>query len=153
MRRQLTGVQIERATIDDLAAVAADPRPFWGERALAPLHHPMLIHEFGETAYVIRGGQGEVIAYLFGLPAPRAVGYIHLVAVRDGHRREGLARLLYERFAAAARSLGADRLKSFTQPANTGSIAFHSALGFAATETPDYCGRGETRIVFTRELG
>jgi len=31
------------------------------------------------------------------------------------------------------------------------SIAFHTALGFAATELPDYAGRGETRTVFWRQ--
>jgi GNAT superfamily N-acetyltransferase len=148
----MTGVRIERATIDDLVAIMDDPRPFWGDRPLL-VHHPMLIHEFGDTAFVVRGEEAEVIAYLFGLLTPRGVGYIHLVAVREGHRRGGLARLLYDRFESAARTHGARSLKSFTQPANTRSIAFHSALGFTVTETPDYVGPGETRIVFTREIG
>jgi ribosomal protein S18 acetylase RimI-like enzyme len=145
--------RIERATIEDLVTVASEHSAFWGERRLPPLHHPMLIHEFGDTAFVVRGARGEVIAYLFGLLAPRGVGYIHLVAVRDRHRREGLARLLYERFEATVRAAGANSMKAFTQPANTGSIAFHRSLGFEVREVPDYVGPGETRVVFARDLG
>jgi ribosomal protein S18 acetylase RimI-like enzyme len=150
----------ERATIADLAAVADEPREFWGDRELPPLHHPLLVHDFGETALAIRGDGGradgaggeEVIAYLFGLLTPSGVGYIHLVAVRDGHRREGLARCLYTRFEVVAREHGAHALKAFTQPINTRSIAFHRALGFTASETADYAGPGETRTVFWRQL-
>jgi ribosomal protein S18 acetylase RimI-like enzyme len=150
----------ERATIADLAAVAREPREFWGDRDLRALHHPLLVHDFGETALVIRGDGGraagaggdEVIAYLFGLLTPSGVGYIHLVAVREGHRREGLARCLYARFEVLARKHEAHALKAFTQPINTRSIAFHRALGFTASETADYAGPGETRTVFWRQL-
>jgi ribosomal protein S18 acetylase RimI-like enzyme len=152
----------EPATIEDLSAVADEPREFWGDRNLPALHHPLLVHEFGETALVIRGGGdgasgrgdggGRVIAYLFGLLTPSGVGYIHLVAVRDGHRREGLARRLYERFEELAREHGAQALKAFTQPVNTRSIAFHRALGFSTTETANYAGPGETRTVFWKQL-
>lgn len=146
----------ERATVADLAAVAEEPREFWGDRDLPVLHHPLLVHDFGETALVIRGDAGEaraegrdrVIAYLFGLLTPSGVGYIHLVAVREGNRREGLARSLYERFEDVAREHGAHALKAFAQPVNTRSIAFHRALGFTATATADYAGPGETRTVF-----
>jgi ribosomal protein S18 acetylase RimI-like enzyme len=148
----------ERATIEDLVAVAHEPREFWGDRELPALHHPLLVHDFGETALVIRGdseeaeGGGGVIAYLFGLLTPAGVGYIHLVAVREGCRREGLARRLYERFEELASEHGAGALKAFTQPVNTRSIAFHRALGFSATETANYAGPGETRTVFRKQI-
>ncbi len=143
---------IERATIDDLSAVREGGRAFWGERDLAALHHQLLVHEFGETAFVIRGEDGRVIAYLFGLLTPARVGYIHLVAVREGHRREGLARTLYVHFEAVAREHGTLALKATTRPTNTVSIAFHRALGFTATATADYAGPGETRTVFRKPL-
>jgi GNAT superfamily N-acetyltransferase len=149
----------EPATIEDLVAVAGEAHEFWGDRDLPALHHPLLVHDFGETALVIRDGRdrtggdgGRVIAYLFGLLTPTGVGYIHLVAVREGHRREGLARRLYERFEELAREHGAGALKAFTQPVNTRSIAFHRTLGFSATETANYAGPGETRTVFWKRL-
>ncbi len=143
---------IQRATIEDLVAIVDDQREFWGERDLPALHHPLLVHDFGETALVIRDGGGRVIAYLFGLLTPAGVGYIHLVATREGHRRAGLARCLYERFEALVREQGAVALKAFTQPSNARSIAFHRSLGFCATDTADYSGPGETRTVFWKEL-
>lgn len=146
-------IQIERATIEDLVTVASEPEQFWGGRDLSDLHHPMLVHQFGRTALVIRGADGQVIAYLFGLVTAEGVGYIHLVSVREGHRRRGLARTLYGEFEARASKLGARVLKSFTQPANERSIAFHTAIGFAASETPGYAGEGQTRVVFTKQLG
>jgi GNAT superfamily N-acetyltransferase len=141
------------ATIEDLIAIRGEQRAFWGERDLSAIHHPLLVHEFGSGALVIRAPGGLVLAYLFGLLTPERVGYIHLVAVRDGHRGEGLGRTLYAAFERIAREHGARALKAFTQPSNTGSIAFHTALAFTATETPGYVGPGETRTVFWRELG
>lgn len=142
---------IEQAGIEDLVTVAGEPEQFWGERDLGRLHHPMLIHQFGETAMVMRE-EGRVIAYLFGLVTAEGVGYIHLVSVREGHRRRGLASVLYAEFERRAEALGAKVLKSFTQPANTRSIAFHASLGFAAAEASGYAGPGQTRIVFTKRL-
>jgi hypothetical protein len=62
----------QRATIADLAAVGEASSEFWGERELPALRHPLLIHDFGETALVIRGEGEMMIAYLFWkeLPAP-----------------------------------------------------------------------------------
>lgn len=149
----MSNVRIEPATIEDLMTVASEHERFWGEHDRSHLHHPMLIHQFGRTALVIRGQDGQVIAYLFGLVTAEGVGYVHLVSVREGHRRMGLARALYEEFETRAAKLGARELRSFTQPANERSIAFHTALGFTALETPGYAGEGQTRVVFTKHLG
>jgi ribosomal-protein-serine acetyltransferase len=149
----MSEIRIEQASIEDLVTVAGEQEQFWGERDLSRLHHPLLIHQFGRTALLVRDERGEVIAYLFGLVTAEGVGYIHLVSVREGHRRGGLARALYEAFEERAVKLGAKVLRSFTQPVNTGSIEFHTALGFAAAEAPGYAGAGQTRILFTKQLG
>jgi GNAT superfamily N-acetyltransferase len=142
----------ERATIDDLVTVVERQSDFWGEREMAPLHHPMLIHEFGETALVMRDDDRRVIAYLFGFVTLAGVGYVHLVSVCAEHRRQALGRRLYEAFEGLARERGAVALKAFTQPHNKRSIAFHSSLGFSVTEVADYVGEGQARTVFWREL-
>jgi GNAT superfamily N-acetyltransferase len=149
--------QPQRATIDDFVTIVDERREFWGDRDLMALHHPLLVHEFGDTALVIRGDsvtrdEGRVIAYLFGLLTPSSVGYIHVVAVRDGHHREGLARRLYEHFEAIARARGAHALKAITKPVNARSVAFHRALGFSASESVDYGGPGQTRMVLWKEI-
>ena len=138
--------------MEDLVAVVEAEGEFWGERSRAELHHPMLIHEFGETALVAREPGGGVIGYLFGFVTIEGVGYAHLVAVREGHRRRGLARALYGEFEQRARARGARALKAFTRPENERSIAFHASLGMSATAVADYSGPGETRVVFWRDL-
>jgi GNAT superfamily N-acetyltransferase len=143
----------QRATIEDLVAIVDDQREFWGERDLSHLHHPLLVHEFGDTAFVVRDPAARVIAYLFGFPTPARVGYVHLVSVREGHRRGGLGRRLYAEFEARVRDGGAVALKALTRPSNARSIAFHRSLGFSATDTADYSGPGETRTVFWKQLG
>jgi ribosomal protein S18 acetylase RimI-like enzyme len=144
---------VERPTIEDLVAIAGEQASFWGERDLSRLHHPMLVHDFGETALLMRDGEGTIIGYLFGLLTPAGTGYVHLVAVREGRRHEGLGRRLYEEFESIVQSLGGVRLKAITRPENRRSIAFHRAVGFTVREIPDYSGPGEPRMVFVRELG
>jgi GNAT superfamily N-acetyltransferase len=149
--------QPQLATIEDFVAIVEHRRDFWGDRELPTLHHPLLVHEFGETALVIRDdgatqGGGGPIAYLFGLLTPSGVGYIHVVAVREAHRRKGLVRDLYEHFEEVARAHGAHALKAITQPVNDGSVAFHAALGFAVKECADYGGPGQTRMVLWKEI-
>ena len=46
-------------------------------------------------------------------------------------RRVGLASDLYRRFFALARADGRKVVRAVTAPVNTGSIAFHTALGFS----------------------
>jgi ribosomal protein S18 acetylase RimI-like enzyme len=142
----------ERATIEDLQAIVASLPEFWGERDTAGLHQGLYVHELGETALVIRGSRDEVLAYLLGFLTPARVGYVHLVAVREGHRGRGLARVLYEEFESLARARRATAMRAITSPGNQSSSAFHRALGFEATEIAGYSVSGEPRIVFWREL-
>ena len=145
-------MRLERATIHDLTAVTDDQSAFWGGREMRHLHHPMYVHEFGDTALVARDGDGTIAGYLLGFVTVTGVGYVHIVGVRDTHRRRGIGGLMYGEFERLARAYGARALKAITRPSNTGSIAFHRAIGFTATETPDYSGPGEMRIVLWREL-
>jgi len=140
--------EIRRATPADLAAILTDLPAFWGDRDVGHLHHPFLVHEFGDTAFAA----GAVDGYLFGFVTPARVGYIHVVAVRRDLRGGGLGRRLHTRFAAEAAARGATSLKAITTPANTASIAFHERLGFTATPAPDYNGPGRDRVLLTRPL-
>jgi GNAT superfamily N-acetyltransferase len=141
----------EPLTASDFAAIIADLPGFWGERDVRHVHHPMFLHEFGDTALVVRDGD-RVAAYLLGFVAPGGVGYVHAVGVHRSHRRRGLARALYAAFADLARARGATRMKAITTPANEGSIAFHRALGLQPALVRDYTGPGEDRVVLTGSL-
>jgi GNAT superfamily N-acetyltransferase len=121
------------------------------------------VHEFGDTAFVIRSND-QVIAYLFGFIATaEPVGYIHLVGVRTAYQGRGIGRSLYEHFEQVARKRACLHLRSVTAPFNTDSRAFHAAMGFEGTGPsrdpdgfpvyPDYHGPGEAVIIFSKRLG
>ena len=155
-------MQIERCTKADFDRIVSDHADFWDSDLTRQLHHPMLIFEFGDTAYVIRDGE-TVAAYLFGFYAQTGpVAYVHLVGVRPAYRRRGLARRLYEHFITQARRHGCTRLKATAAPTNEPSIRFHTALGMEMTGTPnadgvpvvkDYLRPGVDRVVFQMGIG
>jgi ribosomal protein S18 acetylase RimI-like enzyme len=146
-------IAIEPIRDGDLGEILRGYERFWGDRELPRhLHHPMFVHEFGDTAFVARSRGGAIVGYLLGFAAPTGDGYIHLVAVRDDARGLGLARRLYKTFGAAARARGAVGLKAISNPGNEGSIAFHRRLGFEMTLVEDYGGAGRPRVVMRRPL-
>ncbi len=110
----------------------------------------MFVHEFGDGALVIRDARAAVAAYLFGFFVPdRGLAYVHLVAVREDQRGQGLARRLYERFWTLSGERGCTWMKAIARPENATSVAFHHALGLDSEQVPDYSGPGRARIVFS----
>ncbi len=158
----MTGaVELDRCTHQDFLDILADLEDFWGTDRARAVHHPMFVHEFGDTAWVVRE-YGRVVAYLFGFwSQSEPIGYIHLVGVRRSHQRRGIGRWLYEEFEARARERGCTALKAISPPINTDSIAFHRSLGFTLLGEPnedgipvvqDYFGPGIPRVVFEKRL-
>ena len=154
-------MQITRCTKADFDQILNDYSQFWDHDRVTQLHHPTLINEFGDTAFVIKDGD-KVAAYLFGFFSQSGpVGYTQLISVRQGYRNRGLARQLYVHFEKIAREHGCKKLKAITSPVNKGSIAFHSSIGMMPTGADledgvpvirDYSGPGRHRVVFIKEL-
>jgi L-amino acid N-acyltransferase YncA len=124
------------------------------------LHQPFLIHEFGNTAFVIHEN-GKVIAYLFGFFSQKEkTAYIHLLGVRENCQRKGFGLALYQHYISYAKELGMERIKAITTPANIKSINFHTRkIGMAMIGEPNenginvvknYSGPGNDRVVFER---
>ena len=145
-------IAIEPMTLSDMAAVLAELDRFWGGRDMRFLHQKVFVQEFGDTCLTARGPDGRIVGYLIGFPAPRGLGYIHAVAVRDEARGTGCALALYRAFATAVAGHGADRLKAITSVTNTGSVGFHRRLGFDVRQVEDYDGPGMPMMVMTRSL-
>ena len=153
--------EISMCTQQDYNQILDELQEFWGARDTRHLHHPFLVHEFGNSAFVIRNG-GVVVAYLFGfLSQTEPVGYVHTVAVRTSARRQGLAGELFGHFVEFARRHGCRHVKAITTPANLGSIAFHKSLGMGLLgdanidgipAVPDYAGPGAARVVFWKSI-
>lgn len=150
-------VEISNCTVADYDQILEGLPEFWDGRDTRHLHHPFLIHEFGDTAFVIRD-EGRVVAYLFGFfSQTQPVGFVHAIAVRASARRRQLAQRLYGHFIECARRRGCSHVKATTNPANAGSIAFHRSLGMqllgeanadGIPVVPDYAGSGAARVVF-----
>jgi len=145
----------------DYDQILATLPEFWDGRDVRHLHHPFLIHEFADTAFVIRD-DGQVVAYLFGFfSQTQPVGYVHAIAVRASARRRHLAQRLYGRFVECARRRGCSHVKAITAPSNAGSIAFHKSLGMQLLGEPnedgipvfsDYSVCGAARVVFWKPI-
>ena len=152
---------ITRCTKADYDQILSHIEEFWGSDRTVSLHHPLFVHEFGNSAYVIKDG-AVVAAYLFGfISQTEPTAYVHLVGVRVPYRRRGLARRLYTHFIHFARTQGCAQLKAITTPGNAASIAFHKALGTELVGTPNrdgipvvenYAGPGQDRVVLRMDL-
>ncbi|MCX5997559.1 MAG: GNAT family N-acetyltransferase [Chloroflexi bacterium] len=147
---------------EDFDQILIEFDQFWEHDRTIALHHPTTIYEFGNSAFVIKD-DNRVMAYLFGfLSQTEPVGYVHLLSVRQGFRRQGLANRLYAHFEQYARSRGCTGLKAITSPVNTLSIDFHRSIGMLPSGEPnsqglpvvkDYAGPGRDRVVFIKEIG
>ena len=155
-------MRIEPCTLNDYQHILAHIADFWGGNRTLSLHHPMFVHEFGDSAFVIHAGK-VIAAYLFGMYAQTSpTAYVHLVAVRKPYRRHGYARKLYAHFIDVARARGCRWLKAITTPGNSASVAFHRSLSMELQGSPnadgvpvvrDYAGPGQDRVVMIRALG
>ncbi len=157
----MTPPTIEHCTKADFDQILNDLTDFWGSDRTRRLHHPTLLYEFGNTAFVLREGT-LVVAYLFGfLSQTEPTGYVNLIAVRSAYQGKGLGRYLYEHFTRWAKAQGCTALKAITRPDNQQSIAFHRHLGMTLLGEPneaglpvirDYAGPGQDRVVFWKSI-
>ena len=155
-------MKIEKGTMADYNEIVRDIVDFWGSDRTLSVHHPYLIHEFGNTAFVIRDQQ-QVIAYLFGFYSQTEnLAYVHLLGVREKYQRQGLGELLYENFINIAKAKGIARIKAITGATNTKSISFHKKrIGMTLLGEPneegvnvvkDYSGDNRYTVVFVKEI-
>ena len=141
------------ARASDYPAIAAAVDDWWGRPILDGLPRLFLDH-FHHTSLVI-DGPGGLLAFLIGIlsPADPRQAYVHFAGVAPQARRQGLAELLYTEFFALARAEGRTRVSAVTAPVNTGSIAFHRAMGFSVTgPLADYNGPGRDLVRFDRAI-
>jgi GNAT superfamily N-acetyltransferase len=153
--------QVSALTPADFDQIREDFADFWGDTHLRFLHHPMFLHEFGDSAFVIREGS-RVVAYLLGFTTYAGVAYVHMIGVRRSHQRRGLGHLLYECFTELATKRGCTEMRAITSADNTQSIDFHRQIGMELVGEPrtpggvpvvwDYGGPGEDRVVFKKIL-
>jgi ribosomal protein S18 acetylase RimI-like enzyme len=146
-------VTTRTATPADYDAIARVVDAWWGRPVLGSLPR-LFLDLFHGTSLVIDGPDAPH-AFLVGIfsPSDPLRAYIHFVGVDPALRGRGYARLLYEEFFRLARADGRAVVSAITAPVNTGSAAFHLALGFGVTGPVDgYNGPGREMLVFERPL-
>ncbi|WP_440944773.1 GNAT family N-acetyltransferase [Methanosarcina sp. T3] len=154
-------MELRNCSKGDFDQIITNIREFWGSDRTLHLHHPILVNEFGNAAFVFKE-RGTVCAYMFVFHSQtEPVAYVHLIAVRNNCRRLGLGRKLYEHFIKCARKKHCLKVKAITKPTNLESIAFHRKIGMELTGNGvvgglpvvfDYSGPGEHRVVFIKNI-
>ncbi len=146
-------IRLRAAEAADYERIIAVVDDWWG-RPLRHLLPRLFLDHFHATSFVAERDE-DLAGFLIGFlsPSVRDAAYIHFVAVNPRLRGSGLARLLYERFFGLAAADGRRVVRAITAPHNTGSIAFHTAMGFTVTgPVPDYDGPSAAKMVFERRL-
>ncbi|SDT41510.1 GNAT family N-acetyltransferase [Microlunatus soli] len=148
------GLAVRPARPEDYDSIIAVVDEWWGRAASRDLTRLFLDH-FHDTSLVASTPDQGLAGFVIGFfsPAQPECAYIHFTGVHPDLRRTGLARSLYETFFENARAAGCTRAKAITSPVNSRSIAFHTAMGFTASEpVADYDGPSLDRVVFQLAL-
>ncbi len=148
-------LQIRHAHPSDYGRVIQHVNAWWGGREMAPMLPKLFFLHFEGTSFVAEDEEGNLVAFLIGFVSQTRPdeAYVHFVGVAPEHRGSGVGRRLYERFFETVGEHGCTTVRCVTSPANSGSIAFHEALGFTVDRVvDDYDGPGEDRAVLVRQL-
>ncbi|MFI7115940.1 GNAT family N-acetyltransferase [Amycolatopsis sp. NPDC049868] len=161
---------MRRADVSDHSAIVDRVQRWWGDsrtpaeaRELSLLLPKLFLQFFSSTSLVLEDEAG-IRAFLIGFHAPDndTEAYIHFVGVDPELRGRGTARGLYTAFFRRAAEAGRTEVRAITSPGNTGSIAFHRAMGFTLEPGDrmldglpvhgDYDGPGQDRVCFFRKI-
>ena len=152
--RDLQGLTLRHPIESDHARVLNVLTEWWGGRDLSSLLPRLYFQHFADTSFIVEK-DNELVGFLIGFMSqtqPR-VAYIHFVGVHPEQRQHGLAKYLYERFFAVARSRGAHEVQCITSSVNAGSIAFHIKMGFkVSAPMANYDGDGGERVKMAKEV-
>jgi predicted GNAT superfamily acetyltransferase len=150
----LSAVAFRHPEPSDHARVTAVLDEWWGGRHMVDMLPKLFFVHFRETSFVAER-DGELAGFIVGFLSQTQPeeAYVHFVGVNPAERGSGLGRELYERFFEVAQAHGRRRVSCVTSPRNSGSLAFHTALGFEPSPPQaGYDGPGEDRVVLTRSL-
>jgi len=151
---------LEETDYDSIISVIDD---WFDGRQMSHLLPKIFFIHFCPTSFVIEE-DGRVIGFLAGFVSQTYPdqAYIHFVGIDLNHRGRDLGRQLYARFFETARRLGCTTIRCITSPVNTGSIAFHTRMGFHVERTNGECHgvpgtinyelKGADRVPFVKSL-
>jgi ribosomal protein S18 acetylase RimI-like enzyme len=136
---------------------------WWGGRKMSDMLPRLFFEHFCETSFILEE-DGRIAAFLIGFfsQSHPKEAYIHFVGVHLQYRKRGFGKELYERFFTVMRQNQRSVVRCVTSPINTGSIAFHTRMGFriepgeaelnGVAYDPAHDGPGEHRVRFFLQL-
>ncbi|MFG2586096.1 GNAT family N-acetyltransferase [Streptomyces malaysiensis] len=161
---------LRQARVSDHRMIVGRVQQWWSDsrtpdqaRELSLLLPRLFLQFFSGTSLVLED-DADIRAFLIGFYAADndEEAYIHFVGVDPTLRGQGLARRLYTEFLRRAAGAGRREVRAITSPGNTGSIAFHQAMGFTLEPGDrevdglpvcvDYDGPGQDRVCFYRKI-
>jgi ribosomal protein S18 acetylase RimI-like enzyme len=158
-------MKLRNITPEDYAYIIAILDEWWGGRHVTDMVPRLFFEHFSDTGFAAETEDGRIAGFLIGFVSQSrpAEAYVHFVGVHPKHRKEGIAKGLYERFFEEVRRRGCRIVWCVSSPTNKPSIAFHLRLGFApsASESltedgvpyiPNYDGPTLPRVVFSRGI-
>ena len=139
-------IKIRNAEPSDYHRIISVVPGWWDGRDLTAMLPELFFDHFCDTSFVVEQGT-ELIGFLVGFMSQARLqeAYIHFVGVHPDYRKKGIGATLYENFFEICRKRGRTIVRSITSPVNTGSIAFHTSMGFQVE-------RGDKEISFTKHL-
>jgi predicted GNAT superfamily acetyltransferase len=104
--------------------------------------HLIVVRDYDISGFIIlmREGQNyDSLNYKFFNSQSFPFLYVDRIAIKDGHRRKGLGRMIYEKTIDIAKDLDVSTCCEVnTIPRNDPSLAFHDTFGFREVGTKDY---------------
>ncbi len=136
---------------------------WWNGRDLTFMLPRLFLVHFCDTSFIVEK-ENELIAFLVGFLSPnrKSEGYIHFVGVHPECRNSGIGAYLYGRFFQICIENQYNIVRSCTSPVNTGSIVFHTKIGFEIENgnsvvdgvqvTLDYNKPNDPKVLFKKTL-
>jgi GNAT superfamily N-acetyltransferase len=156
-------VTIRHAEPDDYDRIISSVDAWWAGRQMGAMLPRLFFTCFRPWTYVAVHDEA-IVGFLAGFQSqtdPSQV-YCHFIGIDPDWRGRGIGEALYHRLFVAATLHGCHEVLAVTAPTNSGSIAFHTRMGFLPQPgphrdgeipfTPAYDGPGEDRVRFWKPL-
>jgi len=152
--------QLQEADYETIIGAIDD---WFDGRQMSHLLPRIFFIHFRPTSFAIEEN-GRVIGFLAGFVSQTypEQAYIHFVGIEANYRGRGLGRQLYSTFFETVRRLGCTTVRCITSPVNSGSITFHTRMGFCIDRSNgerygvpcmiNYELKGADRVLFVRSL-
>ncbi|QNG61598.1 GNAT family N-acetyltransferase [Bacillus sp. PAMC26568] len=136
---------------------------WWGGRNMTNMLPKLFFDHFNDTSLAAEKDE-RMIGFLIGFLSQShpEEAYIHFVGVHPQYRNNKVGHRLYSEFFKIVKQNGCHTVRCVTSPVNTGSINFHTRMGFSIESgdktinginvTSNYDGMNQDRVLFVKEL-